>query len=59
MSEAVLNLEMQQSVLRTLQTTRDLRPRNTSRSYASKQDEFRSWCDFKEFDLATRYEILN
>jgi len=52
---AQLNLEMHQSMQRTLVHSREVRPSNTSKAYGSRQREFRLWCDSKGFPIATRY----
>ncbi|KAG3180824.1 hypothetical protein PC128_g15417 [Phytophthora cactorum] len=52
-----MNVELEESVLRTYAKASDIRPKNTSRAYKNKQVEFTRWCDDKglAFNDLTRY----
>ena len=46
---SVLNVEMQQSILRTQARGFEIRPSNTTKAYAARHVEFQKWCIEKGF----------
>jgi hypothetical protein len=49
MNVSALQIEMDMSVLDTLQTTLKERPINTKRKYKTYQNEYMKWCQSKGF----------
>ncbi|CAD6890814.1 unnamed protein product [Tilletia laevis] len=56
---AQLDMEMQESVLRTVTRAVEVRPVNTTRTYESKQKEWRQWCEDKGFEEMSRYQVTS
>ena len=48
-TQVVLNVEMQESFLRTHARGVEIRPLNTSKAYSSRQQESQEWCNAKGF----------
>jgi hypothetical protein len=57
LTEAELNVLMEGSMLRTLQESHSARPAGTTAQYQPKIEEFKQWCEQKEFPVATRYTV--
>ncbi|KAE8209791.1 hypothetical protein CF326_g10073 [Tilletia indica] len=59
LTEAALDVQMRESVLRTLNKATEIRPHNTNRNYQPKQDEFKKWCEEKGWDEMSRYQVTS
>ncbi|ETK91048.1 hypothetical protein F441_23107 [Phytophthora nicotianae CJ01A1] len=57
MEPPCLQVELEESAHATLDRCIAARPANTTRAYAPKQREYKSWCDRKGFQEATRYQV--
>ncbi|ETO60665.1 hypothetical protein F444_21176 [Phytophthora nicotianae P1976] len=52
-----LQVELEESAHASLDRCIAARHANTTRAYAPKQREYKSWCDRKGFHEATRYQV--
>ncbi|OWZ24841.1 hypothetical protein PHMEG_00022 [Phytophthora megakarya] len=57
MEPSGLHVELEENANATLDRCRNARPGNTTRAYAPKQQEFKTWCDRKNFHETTRYQV--
>ena len=49
MSQASLNIEMHEAILRTHAKSIEIRPDNTTKTYSGRHLEFKQWCSVKGF----------
>lgn len=57
MSEAAVNLEMENSIQRTQEKSMRLRPHATNAQYVPKAREFEEWCRGKKFPAISQFTV--